>query len=57
MTSLVQSGGEDRTCDVCRRWVDFPGGFTTVSSKVGTLTLLTTTCEDCIAEYETDIGR
>src|SRR5437773_3966514 len=47
MASLVLSGGDDRSCDVCCKSVVFPGGFTTVSSKVGTLTLLTATCEDC----------
>ena len=57
MASLVLSGGDDRTCDVCRRWVDFPGGFTAVTSKVGTLMLLTATCQDCISEYKTGIGR
>ena len=57
MASLVLSDGEDRTCDICRRWIDFPGGFTTVSSEVGTLTLLTATCEECVSEYETGIGR
>ena len=47
MLSLMRSRHEDRTCDACRRWVDFPGRFSTAISTVGTLALLTTICEDC----------